>query len=106
MIFAGQLTEVLSFYHIVETQSDSGYKHEEEVFAFRAKAQRLKNKEKYLVNADELFHTVEPTFRMRNRKEATETDIVIYNGLRYRIISLDRYPRDGEMTIKISKIND
>ena len=53
MIYSGLLTATLHFYEIVETQSDSGYKHTEEVLKFKVRAQRTKNKENYLVDAEE-----------------------------------------------------
>lgn len=106
MIFAGTLTENLTFYQIVEIQSVSGFKHTEEVLMFTAKAQRTKNKENYTVDANELFHTNELTFRLRCRKEVEETNIVVYNEERYRITSLYKYPRENEMTIILAKINE
>ena len=106
MIFSGQLTEYLTFYRVVETQSGSGYKSTEEVFMFRVRAERLRNKETYLVDADELFHSSELTFRLRYRKEIEETNIVVYEGKRYRITSVDKYPRENQLTIILAKIND
>lgn len=106
MIFAGQLTEDLTFYRIEEVQSVSGYKHTDEIKMFTAKAQRTKNKENYVVDADELFHTNELTFRLRCRKEVEETNIVEYNGERYRITSLNKYPRQNDMTLILAKINE
>lgn len=106
MIFSGRLTEKLDFYHIVETQSGSGFKHSEEVFMFTVRAERTKNKETYLVDADELFHFNELTFRIRYRKEIKETDIVVYEGERYRITSLDKYTQENQLIIKLQKINE
>ena len=106
MIYSGQLTEYLDFYEIVEVQSESGFKHPEEVFMFRTRAERTKNKENYVVDADEVFHSNELTFRLRYRKEIKETDIVVYAGERYRITSLQPWRQDGEMKIIISKINE
>ena len=106
MIYSGHLTEILKFYKVVETQSGSGYKRTEEVFMFQVRAERLKNKETYLVDADELFHSSELTFRVRYRKEIEETNIVEYEGKRYRITSLDKYTDDNQLTIILSKIND
>lgn len=106
MIYSGQLTEILEFYKVVETQSDSGFKSTSEVFMFRARAERTKNKENYLVDADELFHSSELTFRLRYRKEVDETNIVVYEGQRYRITSLDKYAHDNQMTIILAKINE
>lgn len=106
MISAGQLTETLAFYEVRNTVEASGFHHSEEVLRFRTKAERLKNKESYVVNADEIFHLSELTFRLRNRKEVEETDIVEYNGQRYHITSIDRYPRENQMTIILSKINE
>lgn len=106
MIYSGLLTETLHFYEIVETQSDSGYKHTEEVLKFKVRAQRTKNKENYLVDAEELFHTSELTFKCRYRKEIKETDIVVYEDQRYRITSLDKFKEGNQLTIIISKINE
>lgn len=106
MIYSGQLTEYLDFHEIVEVQSESGFKHPEEVFMFRTRAERTKNKENYVVDADEVFHSNELTFRLRYRKEIKETDIVVYEGERYRITSLQPWRQDGEMKIIISKINE
>lgn len=106
MIYSGQLAEYLEFYKVVETQSVSGYKSTSEVFMFRVRAERTKNKETYLVDADELFHSNELTFRMRYRKEIDETNIVVYRGQRYRITSLDKYIRDNQYTIILQKINE
>lgn len=78
----------------------------EEQLYLTIRAQRLKNREHYEVDADELFHTSELTFRLRWRKEMDETDIVEYEGKRYRIHSIDKYPKDNEVTIIISKINE
>ena len=91
---------------MVETQSGSGFKSTDEVFMFRVRAERLKNKETYLVDADELFHSSELTFRMYYRKEIEETNIVEYEGKRYRIVSLDKYMDDNQLTIILAKIND
>lgn len=106
MIYSGQLTEILKFYRVVETQSGSGYKQTEEVFMFQVRAERTKNRENYLVDADELFHISELTFRIRYRKEIEETNIVVYEGQRYRITSLDKYMQDNQLTITLSKINE
>ncbi len=106
MIYSGHLTEILKFYQVVETQSGSGYKSTEERYMFQVRAERLKNKETYLVDADELFHSSELTFRVRYRKEIDETNIVEYEGKRYRITSLDKYMDDNQLTIILSKIND
>lgn len=106
MIYSGQLTEKLDFYEVVETQSESGYKHTEERYMFTVRAERTKNKENYVVDADELFHSTELRFRIRYRKEITETNIVVYNGERYRITSIDEYKKENQLTIMISKINE
>ncbi len=104
MIYAGTLTEKLDIYTIEEVQSESGFKHTEEKYLYTVNAQRLKNKENYAVNADELFHNVELTFHLRYRKEINETCIVVYQGIRYRVISLDKYK--DEITMTLDKIND
>lgn len=106
MIYSGQLTEKLKFYKVVETQSGSGFKHSEEVPMFEVRAERTKNRENYLVDAEELFHSSELTFRLRYRKEIDDTNIVEYEGQRYRITSLDKYMQDNQLTIILSKIND
>jgi len=106
MIYSGQLTETLEFYRIVETQSGSGYKSTEEVFMFQVRAERVKNREIYQVDADELFHSSELTFRLRYRKDIDETNIVVYEGQRYRITSIDKYMRDNQLTIILDKINE
>lgn len=106
MIYAGQLRETLDFYQIVETQSKSGYKSQHEEYMFSMKAERTRNKETYLVNADELFHFNELTFRLRYRPEIEETNIVVYQEDKYRITSLNKYIRDNELVIKIQKINE
>lgn len=106
MIFAGQLTEVLDFYHIKETQSESGYKVVNEEYYMTRKAYRAKNKETYVVDADEIFHNTELTFKFRLAPEVQETDIVVYNHQRYRITSIDSYQRGREMTIILAKINE
>lgn len=106
MIFAGTLTENLDFYRIVETQSASGFKSTQEQFMFSCKAYRMKNKENYTVDAGEIYHTNELTFKLRCRREVEETNIVVYNGDRYRITSINKYPRENDMTIIIAKINE
>ena len=106
MIFAGTLRENLSFYRIVETQSASGYKSTEEQFMFTCRAYRTRNKENYLVDAGELFHTNELTFKLRNRKDVIETSIVVYEGERYRITSINRDPIENDMTLILAKINE
>lgn len=106
MISSGLLTETLHFYEKVETQSESGYKSVQEVFKFKVRAQRTKNKEKYLTDADELFHTSELTFKLRYRKEIKDTDIVVYEDERYRITSLDKFKEANQLTIMLSKINE
>ena len=106
MISAGQLTETLAFFEVRDTVEASGFHRTEEVIRFKTKAERLKNKESYVVNADEVFHLSELTFRLRNRNEVQETDIVVYEGNRYHITSIDRYRRGNQMTIILSKIND
>lgn len=106
MIFAGKLKEKLEFYKVQEVQSKSGYKNTEEVFMFSAKAERTKNKENFIVDADEIFHAVYLTFRLRFRKEVDETNIVKYKDERFRITSLNPWEADGEMTIILEKINE
>jgi len=106
MIYSGQLTEVLEFYKVVETQSESGYKSTEEVFMFKVRAERSKNRENYLVDAGELFHSSELTFRLRYRKEIEDTNIVVYEGQRYRVTSLDKYTEENQLTIMLEKINE
>ena len=106
MIQSGTLRETLHFYEVIETQSQSGYKSTKEVFKLKARAQRLKNKEKYLEDAGELFHTSELTFKLRYRKEIKDTDIIVYEGDRYRITSSDKYTEANQLTIILSKINE
>ena len=106
MIQSGLLTETLHFYEKVESQSESGFKSVQEVFKFKVRAQRTKNKEKYLTDADELFHTSELTFKLRYRKEIKDTDIVVYEEQRYRITSLDKFKEANQLTIMLSKINE
>lgn len=106
MISSGLLTETLHFYEKVETQSESGFKSVQEVFKLKARAQRTKNKEKYLMDAEELFHTSELTFKLRYRKEIKDTDIVVYEDERYRITSLDKFKEANQLTIMLSKINE
>ena len=105
MIFAGNLRETLTIYRVEETQSKSGYKAQTEVELFSVKAERTKNKETYGVDASELFHINELTFRCRKR-DIRETDIVKYNGERYRITSLNVWPKDNEITMILSRINE
>lgn len=106
MIFAGKMDETLSFYDVVETQSATGYKHSEERFMFTCKAEKVKTKENFDVDADELFHVLTLTFRLRFRAQVKETNIVVFRDGKYRITSIDRYPRTNEMVIKIMKINE
>lgn len=106
MIQSGLLTETLHFYEQVETQSESGFKATEEVFKFKVRAQRTKNKEKYLTDAEEIFHTSELTFKCRYRKEIKDTDIVVYENERYRITSLDKFKEANQLTIILAKINE
>lgn len=106
MIYSGKLNEYLEFYRVVETQGESGYHSTEEEFLFKARAERLKNKESYGVDGDEIFHLNELTFRLRDRKEVRETDIVVYRGDRYRITSINRYLEERQMTLIIQKINE
>lgn len=105
MIYSGTLTETLNFYRVVETQSESGFKKTEERFLFSTRAYRTKNKENYEVDAKELFHVTELKFQFRYR-DVKETDIVVYNGERYRIISIDPYRAQNQITIVIAKINE
>ena len=105
MVESGKLTETLEVWRTVEVQSESGYKHQEEVLHLTTRAERLKNKESYAANADELFHVTEKTFRLRKR-DILETDVVRYKDERYRITSINEFPLDNEMVIIISKIND
>jgi head-tail adaptor len=106
MIYAGRLKEKLEFYKIQEVQTESGYKSSEEVYMFTANAERTKNKENFVVDAEEIFHSVFLTFRLRFRREVNETNIVKYKNERYRIISLNPWESDGEMTIILEKINE
>ena len=106
MIFSGDLTERLDFYKVIEVQSESGYKHSTEQFLLTTRAQRLKNKENYLVDANELFHASELSFRLRYRREIEDTDVVVYEGNKYRITSLDKYPQENQLTIILAKINE
>lgn len=106
MIFSGKLTETLKFYEVVETQSQSGFKTTEERLFCTIRAERLKNRQNYTVDADELFHTCELSFRLRYRQGMKDTNIVEYQGERYRITSMDRYTRDNEVVIIMSKINE
>lgn len=104
MIYSGTLTERLDFYRVVETQTDSGYKHSDEVFMFTCYAQRLKNVQNFTVNANELFHSSSLTFHLRYKKDIDETNIVVYKEQRYRIISLDKF--QNEITLTLDKINE
>lgn len=106
MISSGLLTETLHFYEKVETQSESGFKSVQEIFKLKVRAQRTKNKEKYISDAEELFHTSELTFKLRYRKEIKDTDIVVYEDERYRITSLDKFKEANQLTIMLSKINE
>ena len=106
MIYSGELTEKLTFYEVKEVQSESGFKHTTEIKRFTTRAYRARNKENYVVDAGELFHSTELTFILRNRKEVTETDIVEYKGERYRITSLCPYVQENQMTIILAKINE
>lgn len=104
MIYSGRLTETLSFYKVIETQTESGYKTTDEHLMFSVRAERTRNKESYVVDAEELFHLSQLTFRLRYRKEIDETNIVVYNGDRYRITSLNKDKQ--EITIIVQKINE
>ena len=106
MIYAGSLKEYLSFYKIVETQSPSGYKDTEEELVCKVRAYRTKDKGKYLVDAEELFHDNELAFKLRIRHDIDETCIVVYEEKRYRITSLQKWQREGEMTITLALINE
>ena len=106
MIWAGELTEKLTFFEVREVQSASGYKDSTEIERFTTRAYRARNKENYLVDAGELYHSSELTFQLRYRKEITETDIVVYNGERYRITSLCPYVQENQLTIILAKINE
>lgn len=106
MIQSGKLTESLEFYKVTETQSASGYKTTSETLLFTSRAERLKNKQNYVVDANELFHTVELTFRLRFRNEINDDLIVKYESERYRVISVDKFPAQNEIIIIISKINE
>ena len=106
MIYAGKLKEKLEFYKIQEMQTQSGFKSTDEIYMFTANAERTKNKENFVVDAEEIFHSIYLTFRLRFRREVDETNIVKYKSERYRIISLNPWEADGEMTITIEKINE
>ena len=105
MIFAGKLKERLDFYKVVETETPSGYRKPEEVFQFTARAERTKNKENFVVDAEEIFHNVYLTFRLRYR-EIDETWIVVYEKEKQRITSYNPWDDKREMTIMIEKINE
>ena len=105
MIFAGNLRELLTVCRVETTQSKSGFMTEEEVELFTVPAERTKNKEAYGVDGQELFHINELTFRCRKR-DIRETDIIKYNGERYRITSLNVWNKDNEITMIIARINE
>ena len=105
MIYAGNLRETLTIYRVEEIQTKSGFKTQTEVELFSVKAERYKNKENYSIDASELFHTNELRFRLRKR-DIRETDIVKYNGERYRITSLNVWPKNNEITLILDRINE
>ena len=105
MIFAGKLKEKLEFYKVEEIETASGFKQPEEVYQFTARAERTKNKENFVVDADEIFHNVYLTFRVRYR-EIDDTWIVFYKNEKYRITSFNPWDDNSEMTIMIEKINE
>lgn len=104
MIYSGKLTEFIRFIEINEQQSDSGFQYKTENILMSCRAERLKNKENYVVDADELFHTTELTFRLRYVNGLNENLIVEYEGERYRITSFNK--NKTELTIIVAKINE
>ena len=106
MIQSGKLTSNLSFYQVSASTSDSGYKENTEILLFTCKAERLRNKQNYVVDANEIFHSVELTFRMRYRSEVHDEMVVKYEDERYRVISVDKNQLANEIIIIISKINE
>ena len=106
MINSGTLTDKLSFYEPIETTSPSGYKKSDEKLICTVRAYRLKNKENYGVDAEALYHSTELQFQLRMRPDLKETDIVVYDGNRYRITSFSPYKAENQLTIMLAKIND
>lgn len=105
MILSGDLKDMLKFYQKIEEQSGSGFKKESTKFIFKQKAEKLKTQENLVTNADEIFHENILNFRCRYRKEVDETWIIEYKNDFYNILSLETFVSQGEMKIRISKIN-
>ena len=102
---SGRLRERRYFSAVADIVEADGYHHKVETPRFSCRAERLKNKQNYVVDAEEIYHSCELTFRIRQRS-IDDTDIVEYNGERYRITSVDDYAEERQTTIILQKIND
>ena len=58
------------------------------------------------INNDEIFYTVEREFIVRHYVPVVETDIIVWNDQKWRILSIDRNRQYNNIFIRTTKIMD
>lgn len=105
MIPAGSLKYTLTFFQIIELQSESGFVTKTKSELLICKAAKLKSIGNLDENGKELFHTNVLNFKIRNNKLINENLIVNFENKEYKITFIDVDKYDNSTTITIEKIN-
>jgi hypothetical protein len=105
MIAAGTLLYTLFFKENVISKSKYGDETITQVDLFKCKAAKQKAFGNFKIDAKELFHTNELTFKLRWNKLMNDLLIVNYDNYDYRITFFDRNLFDSTVIIKLEKIN-
>lgn len=102
---AGQLKYSLIFFEEKKTKTLSGEVEKQLIEVFKCKGAKIKNAGDFVVDAKELFHNNEITFKLRNNKLLTESLIVEFETKKYSINFIDKNLNDNTSKITLVKIN-
>ena len=105
-MFAGTLTEIITFEKPVTTKSESGFETTQWEKVVTAHACQKYNSKNLTVENDQMTYNYSIDIEMRYTDKVAEYMRFIWNGRKYSIRDIDRQKRYGKMTITAEIIDE
>lgn len=103
---SGQLKDRIYIYELEITRSPYGNTNRKWVCKYSTRARVNYSSGTRGELNDELFYTVEREFIVRHYVPVVDTDIIVWNNEKWRIISIDRNRQYNNIFIRTTKIMD
>lgn len=103
---ASDLDKVIDIYELVITETLSGFTSRKWVKKYTTRARVNYSSGGRTIENDEIFFMVDREFIMRHYVPIVDTDIIIWNDEKWRVLSIDHNREFNDIIVRTTKIID